>query len=54
MFKKRFAPIIGGTIGMRNITIHQYEDMDYSILWDFIKDELPRSSMPANPLLVRP
>lgn len=41
VFKKHFAPIIGGTIGMRNITVHQYEDTDYGILWDFIKDELP-------------
>lgn len=28
-------------VGMRNILVHQYEDVDYSIIWDVITRELP-------------
>lgn len=28
-------------VGLRNILVHQYEDVDYSIVWDVITKELP-------------
>jgi uncharacterized protein with HEPN domain len=28
-------------VGMRNFTIHQYWDVDVSIVWETVKDDLP-------------
>lgn len=41
IYKQFFKDVVGGTVGMRNITIHEYEVTDYSVLWGFMKDELP-------------
>jgi len=34
-----FVPIVGEFHGMRDITIHQYENINYHIIWNFLTKE---------------
>lgn len=36
-----FVPIVGEFHGMRDVTIHQYENIDFRIIWVFLTKERP-------------
>ena len=36
-----FVPVVGRFHGMRDITIHQYENIDFRIIWTFLTEERP-------------
>lgn len=36
-----FVPVIGEFHGMRDITVHQYENIDFRIIWTFLTIERP-------------
>ena len=38
-YEKYFVPIVGELHGMRDITIHQYENINYRIIWTFLTKE---------------
>jgi uncharacterized protein with HEPN domain len=38
-------------IGMRNLIIHTYDDVDLEIVWETIKDDLPRLIAAIEPLV---
>lgn len=38
-YDKYFVPIVGEFHGMRDITIHQYENINYHIIWIFLTKE---------------
>ena len=38
-YEKYFVPIVGEFHGMRDITIHQYENINYRIIWVFLTKE---------------
>ena len=38
-YESYFVPIVGEFLGMRDITIHQYENINYRIIWTFLTKE---------------
>ena len=38
-------------IGMRNLLIHEYDDVDLSIVWDTVKIDLPTLIKAIEPLV---
>jgi uncharacterized protein with HEPN domain len=40
--------------GMRNIIIHEYDQIDFDIVWDVIQNELPELLIKLAPLISRP
>jgi uncharacterized protein with HEPN domain len=38
-------------IGMRNIMIHEYDDVDLAIVWDTVKNDLPRLISLLEPII---
>ena len=38
-------------VGLRNILIHDYGEVDYAKLWDIIRDDLPRLVAEVEPLV---
>ena len=41
IYDSYFVPIVGEFHGMRDITIHQYENIDFRIIWVFLTEERP-------------
>ena len=41
-------------VGLRNILIHDYGEVDYAKLWDIIRDDLPRLVADIEPLVPPP
>ena len=41
IYNEYFVPIVGEFHGMRDITIHQYENINFSIIWVFLTKERP-------------
>ena len=39
LYDRFFTPIVGQFHGMRDITIHQYENIDFRIFWVFLTEE---------------
>ena len=38
-------------IGMRNILIHEYDDVDLSVVWDTVQNDLPTLIKVIEPLV---
>lgn len=38
-------------VGMRNIMIHEYDDVDLAIVWDTVKNDLPRLISLLEPIM---
>ncbi|MEO0540005.1 MAG: HepT-like ribonuclease domain-containing protein [Cyanobacteria bacterium P01_A01_bin.105] len=43
------APV--NVIGLRNIIIHQYDDIDYALLWEIVTDQVPLLLAQITPLV---
>ncbi len=41
-------------VGLRNVLIHEYGEVDYAKLWDIIQDDLPRLVAEVEPLVPPP
>ena len=48
-----FVPIIGEFHGMRDITVHQYENLNLRIIWPFLTEERPVIAAAAKDCLER-
>ena len=39
IYEEYFVPIVGRFHGMRDIAVHQYENIDFRIIWVFLTEE---------------
>lgn len=40
-YERYFVPVVGEFHGMRDIVIHQYENLNLNIIWNFLTKERP-------------
>ncbi|MBO1351772.1 MAG: DUF86 domain-containing protein [Hormoscilla sp. GUM202] len=40
--------------GMRDIIVHEYDQVDFDIVWDVIQNQLPQLLVHLQPLLINP